>query len=220
MKNHASAETTSQIALIGPDTGAIAPGLRLDGLLTPAVYEDLRVLARRWLSQERSGHVLQTTALAHEAFLRLLGDRGAAGSGDTQYLALASLAMRRILVDEARAARREKRGGDWTRVPMPAIADAAGGRSVDLADLDEAMARLEAHDARKCRVVEMRFFGGLSNARIAAALEVTERTVERDWQYARVWLFRDLNEGGRAARDADGAPHSEHSADQDGERPT
>jgi len=191
MKNHAtpqmnSAEQTS--------THAAARGATSDvlGAIPAEAYDDLRVLARRWLAREQPAQLLQTTALVHEAYLRLLGDRGAGSGGPDHYLALASMAMRRILVDEARAARRGKRGAGWTQVPLGTLETTSADTHVDLSDLDEAMTRLMAHDERKCRVVEMRFFGGLSNARIASALGITERTVERDWQYARAWLYREL----------------------------
>lgn len=158
----------------------------------PAIYDDLRVLARSLLRRDRPGHVLQTTALVHEAFLRFARSRIPDLKGRTHCLALGALAMRHILVEEARLAGRRKRGGDWTRVPLETLQVAQTTGSVDLIALDDALTRLAQHDERKARIVEMRYFGGLSNAEIAGALNIVERTVERDWRYARAWLFREL----------------------------
>lgn len=165
----------------------------------PAIYDDLRVLARSMLRRDRPGHVLQTTALVHEAFLRFARSCTPDLKGRTHCLALGALAMRHILVEEARRSGRRKRGGNWARVPLESLEVARKGDSVDLIELDEALTRLAQHDERKARVVEMRYFGGLSNAEIAGALNITERTVERDWRYARAWLFRELMDCGTAS---------------------
>lgn len=166
-----------------------------DGLVS-TLYGELRQLARRQLARERSDHPLQTTALVHEAYLRLTRQGDAITESRTQCLAAASVAMRRILVEEARSIRRAKRGGDWSRVHLESLPGEAESTSVDLLALSEALEKLAAHDERKCMVVQMRFFAGLTQDEIAEALDLTTRTVERDWRYARAWLFRELSRDG------------------------
>jgi RNA polymerase sigma factor (TIGR02999 family) len=169
----------------------LRPQSAFDELVT-VLYGEFRRLARRHLQKERSDHPLQTTALAHEAYLRLA--RGGRGFGEsrTQCLAAAAVAMRHILVEEARSMKRVKRGGGWTRVQADNLACDSMSDSIDSLALTEALDRLAAHDERKCLVVQMRFFAGLTTEEIAETLGTTTRTVERDWRYARAWMFRAL----------------------------
>lgn len=158
----------------------------------PRLYDELRVVARRFLARENADHPFQTTVLVHEAYLRIAKADARFAASRTQCLASISLAMRRILVEEARAAAALKRGGDRQRVNIDTLAPAVGPASTEFLALHEALERLEAYDARKARVVEMRFFGGMSCEEVAEVLELTPRTVERDWQFARAWLYREL----------------------------
>jgi len=162
--------------------------------LIPLVYAELRVQARRQLSRERRNHTLQPTALVHEAFLRLAGQNRAQWQNRRQFFAVAAQTMRRVLVDHARAHAAAKRGQGKTLI---ALEDAPEpGRQpevdVDVLALDEALDRLAALDPRQARVVELRYFGGLSAEDTASALEVSLATVNRDWAMARAWLFRAL----------------------------
>lgn len=177
----------------------LLPEKALEALLASA-YADLRRLAGALASGEREGHTLQPTALVHEAYLRLRG--GDARVRDrAHFFALASSAIRRTLVDHARARAARKRGGDGgaRRVPLAGVArEAADERGAEeRLDLDEALARLRAEDPEKARVVELRFFAGLSTEETAALLGVTTRAVERRFAYARAFLYRELG-GGRS----------------------
>lgn len=172
-----------------------ADGGRASGELLPLVYEELKRLARHHLEAERVDHTLQATALVHEAYLRLIDQDRVQWRNRAHFLAIGAQAMRRILVDHARGRRRLKRGGgvDRQRLSLDqALELAAVEEQTDLLALDEAMDRLSAEHPDKVRVVEMRFFGGLSTDETAAVLGVTSRTVERHWQFARAWLFRAL----------------------------
>ena len=155
------------------------------------VYEELRRLAHHYMRGEREGHVLQTTALVNEACLRLLGLDGLQWRDRTHFFAMAATLMRRVLVDDARNRDRQKRGGQATLIPLDEGAPAPQ-RSVDVIALDEALERLEALDARQARVVELRFFGGLSVEETAAVLTVSPASVKRDWATAKLWLYREL----------------------------
>ena len=166
--------------------------------LLPLVHDELRRIAARHMRRERPGHTLQTSALVNEAYMKLVNQRQANWQNRLQFFGVAAQAMRRILLDHARSAGREKRGGGARAVSLDEAALAAG-RSEELLALDEALTQLEQFDARKCRVVEMRFFGGLSNEEIAAALDVSERTVEREWRKAKAWLHRAIEIGPGAA---------------------
>jgi RNA polymerase sigma factor (TIGR02999 family) len=164
--------------------------------LMPLVYDELRRLAHRYMSRERPGHTLQTTALVNEAYLRLVNWRGARWQNRAHFFAVAAQMMRRILVDFARDRQYLKRGGGALRVSLDKAASFTKSRSEDFVALDEALAALAEVDRRKGRVVEMRFFGGLSVKEVAEVLKVSEETVMRDWRLAKVWLLREL---GRAA---------------------
>jgi RNA polymerase sigma factor (TIGR02999 family) len=157
----------------------------------PLVYDELRSLAAGYLHRERRDHTLQPTALVNEAYLRLIDQRvGFASRG--HFLAIAATAMRRVLVNHARDRGRLKRGGAARRETLESGHTIVDEPDLDLAALDEAMERLAALDPRKVQVVEMRFFAGLSEEDVAAALGVSTRTVKRDWQIARAWLRREL----------------------------
>ena len=162
------------------------------------VYAELRRHAAAQLRRERAGHTLQPTALVHEAYIRLVGQHGANWQNRAQFLAVASQMMRRILVDRARARHAGKRGGYAARVSLTDAADVpAPDAGVDVLDLDAALDRLAALDARKSQIAELRFFGGLTLEETGHVLQVSAKTVERDWQVARAWLYRALS--GRAA---------------------
>ena len=160
--------------------------------LAPIVYDELRRLAASYLNRERADHTLQATALVHEAWMRLTNQREASWESRGHFLAIAATAMRRILANHARDRGRLKRGGDAVRVPIAEALDAADERGVDLAALDEALERLAAPDPRKARVVELRFYAGLTTEQAASALGVSTPTVKRDWDFARTWLMREM----------------------------
>ena len=158
--------------------------------LTPLVYEELHRLAHQHMRRERSGHTLQTSALVNEAYLRLVDQRNVHWQNRAHFFSIASRLMRRILVDHARAHTRAKRGGGALRVSLSEAAFVSQERAAELVALDEAMTKLAAFDQRKSQVVELRFFGGMSVEEIAAALDVSEGTVKRDWSTAKAWLKR------------------------------
>jgi RNA polymerase sigma-70 factor (ECF subfamily) len=163
--------------------------------LTPLVYAELRKLAHRYMNRERAGHTLQTTAVVHEAFLRLLGNPQENWQNRAHFYAISAQMMRRILVDYARANLRAKRGGQTTRVALEDIDAPVTEPALDpdLIALDAALEKLAEVDPRRSRVVELRFFGGLSVEEAAHVLHVSPDTVVRDWRVAKAWLFRYLN---------------------------
>ena len=163
----------------------------LDTLMT-LVFEQLRALARERMAAERPGHTLQPTALVHEACLRLAKQDRAQWRSRTQFVAVASEMMRRILIDHARGHAAAVRGGDRKRLTLHDSTYLLPGREVDLIDLDEALVKLAAFDERRSKVVELRFFGGLTNEEVAEALGVSKWTVIDDWELARAWLRREL----------------------------
>lgn len=159
------------------------------------VYDELRNVARNQLRSEREGHTLQPTALANEVYLKMLGQEHVEWQNRAHFFALASRAMRRILVDHARARLREKRGSGAEHVPLDAVTQTpARDPDTDLVALDDVLSRLKEQDPVKCQIVEMRYFVGLTNAEIAEVLGVSSRTVERQWRYAKAWLFRALQD--------------------------
>lgn len=162
--------------------------------LMPLVYDELRRLARTFLARERGGHTLQPTALVHEAYVRLVDQTRVNWQNRAHFYGIASSMMRRVLIDHARAHVTEKRGGAAVRLSIDDVDIPVGQRAAGLLALDEALERLAQMDGRKCKVVEMRFFGGMSDEEIAEALSVTTRTVLRDWKTARLWLFRELSQ--------------------------
>lgn len=165
-----------------------------DRLIT-VVYQDLRRRAAGQLRRERRGHSLEPTALVHEAYMRLVDQKRAVWQNRGQFFGVACQMMRRILVDRARAHRMAKRSGQWARVTLHDAARPTPPIDVDVLDLDAALIRLAAFDARKSRLAELRFFGGLSLHEIAETLGISIATAERDWQAARAWLLKELRRG-------------------------
>jgi len=163
--------------------------------LLSLVYDELRKIAGQYLKKEKSDHTLQPTALVHEAYIRLIDQRQVDWSNRAQFIGLAAVMMRRILVNHARDRIAAKRGGSAERVPLTIVAELIGAPEVDLLGLDEALDRLAALDGRKSQIVELKFFGGLTMDEIAATLGVSRATVERDWTFARAWLYRAIAGG-------------------------
>lgn len=160
--------------------------------LMPLVYDELRRLAHRYMSNERPGHTLQTTALVNEAYLRLVNWKEVQWQNRAHFFGVSAQMMRRILVDFARDRQYLKRGGGAMQVSLSDASSFAECRAADLVALDEALTALTKQDERKGQVVEMRFFGGLSIKEVAEVLKVSEETVMRDWRLAKVWLLREL----------------------------
>ena len=164
--------------------------------LMPLVHQELRRLAHNFMRQERPGHVLQTTALVNEAYLRLIDSSQVQWQSRAHFFAVAGQLMRRILVDAARERQSQKRGGEWIRVSLAAATLCPHQADSALIALDEALNTLGVMDKRKSDIVIMRFFGGLSVNETAAVLNVSADTVMRDWQLAKIWLYRELLNGG------------------------
>jgi len=162
--------------------------------LSPLINQELHRLAKRYMANERQGHLLQPTALVNEAWLRLIDWRNVEWQNRAHFFGLAAQIMRRILVDFARAQQSEKRGGDEIQVSLSEAADVAQERSAGLVVLDDALQTLEQLDPRQARVVELRYFAGLGLEETAEALKVSVGTVRRDWSLARAWLFRELSQ--------------------------
>jgi RNA polymerase sigma factor (TIGR02999 family) len=166
----------------------------LDKLL-PVVYQELRRLAQHYLRQERPDHTLQATALVHEAYLKLIDTRNVEWQNRAHFFAVAAQVMRHILVDMARERRAQKRGGGL-KLPLEEAMGLPGeGGDVNLLALDEALGRLAEIDPQQSRVIELRYFGGLSVEETAKALGVSPRTVKREWRVARAWLHREMRQG-------------------------
>ena len=161
-------------------------------LLMPLVYDELRRLAQSHLRAERPGHTLQGTALVHEAYLRLIDQKNVKWQSRAHFFALASQMIRRILVDHARAAHAEKRGAGAQNLALDEALGIAGKNDVDVIALDDALTGLAKIDPDQARIVELRFFGGLSIEETAAAVGLSTATVNREWSAARAWLFREI----------------------------
>ena len=161
--------------------------------LIPLVYNELHRLAHRYMGRERSAHTLQSTALVHEAYERLINLKDMDWKNRAHFFAVSAQVMRRILVDYARSRRYSKRGGEWRQVPLNEAVAVFRDNRTDIVALDDALQTLAGIDPRKNRVVEMRFFGGLSIKETAEVLNVSEETVLRDWRLAKVWLLRQLS---------------------------
>ena len=161
--------------------------------LLPLVYRELRKLAHQHLNRERPGHTLQTTDLVHEAYLKLVNQKGTQWQNRAQFFGIAAQLMRRILVDRARHNRRAKRGGGLAALSIDQETLAAPKSPVDLVALDEALTTLATADQRKAKIVELRFFGGLSVEETADFLKISPITVMRDWKMAKAWLHKTLS---------------------------
>jgi RNA polymerase sigma factor (TIGR02999 family) len=166
--------------------------------LVAIVYDELRRMARRHMARQSPGHTLQTTALIHEAYMRLVDLKDVAWQDRSHFFAVAARAMRHVLVDYARSRRAAKRGGKLRLVSLDEAATICEERAAEVVALDDALENLAAFDSRKCQVVELRYFGGLSVDETAEVLGVSPETVARDWRIARTWLHRELS---RAAVD-------------------
>ncbi len=160
--------------------------------LLPLVEAELRRLARGYMARERRGHTLQTTALINEAFLRLVEAKGLRWQDRAHFIGISARLMRRVLVDHARARGSRKRGGSAQRVTLDEALAVSPALNLDLLALDRALEALAAVDARKARVIELRFFGGLSAEETAEVLHVSTDTVKRDWRLAKLWLLREM----------------------------
>jgi RNA polymerase sigma-70 factor, ECF subfamily len=163
--------------------------------LVPLVYDQLKKLARQYMRRERADHTLQTTALVHEAYLKLVGQHSPHWQGRDQFFGTAAQLMRRILIDHARSHLRKKRGGTNVMLPLEEALAFTPEHSEDLLKLDEALDRLSKLDPRQGRIVELRFFGGLSVEETSRLLNVSPITVKRDWAMAKVWLYGELRPG-------------------------
>jgi len=169
--------------------------------LTPLVYAELRRLAERYMRRERPGHPLQTTALVNEAYVRLVDLQQVQWQNRAHFFGIAAQLMRHILVDFARARRRAERGGFKQQVSLEEAAVVSKERSADFIALDDALKSLAEIDPRRSRMVELRFFGGLSVEETAEALNVSQRTVMREWSLARDWLYRELSKEKKSGQD-------------------
>ncbi|HUB24649.1 MAG TPA: ECF-type sigma factor [Tepidisphaeraceae bacterium] len=160
--------------------------------LLPLVYDELRKLAAHRMNSERADHTLEATALVHEAYMRLVGDQDVQWANRAHFFAAAAEAMRRILIEHARAKQGPQRGGDRRKMPMDVLDLAIADDPEQIVALDEAICRLEEQDADAARVVRLRFYAGLSVEETAAAMNISDRTVKREWAFARAFLFRKL----------------------------
>jgi RNA polymerase sigma factor (TIGR02999 family) len=182
--------TTADVTRLLNDAAAGHPVATQD--LFQAVYDQLRQIARQRMAQERPDHTLQPTALVHEVYLRLVGRQPIHWPTRVHFFAAAAQAMRRILIEQARKRGRIKRGGGRPCLPMSVLDLTTEENPAEILALDEAIRRLEEQDARMAQVVRLRFFAGLSVQDTASALELSERTVKREWMFARAWLYRAL----------------------------
>lgn len=160
--------------------------------LLPLIYKSLQKIAHHHLNRERGSHTLQTTALVHEAYLKLIDQNSVHWQNRSHFFAIASQAMRRILIDHARKQVADKRGGEGQKISLEDIDVASINPDKNLIALDEALTELEKFDSQQSRIVEMRYFGGLTVEETAAVLEISPRTVHREWAMARAWLYRNL----------------------------
>lgn len=180
-------DNVSQATQILGGAGTTDPSV-IAAQLLPLVYGELRGLAARYLRHERKGHTLDPTALVHEAFMRLVDQSRVDWQGKTHFFAVSAEAMRRILIDHARARKRFKRGKDWRRVAFDQVVSELAILETDIVDFRDALQTLSALDERQAKVVELRLFAGLSMEEISTVLGVSKRTVEGDWMHAKAWL--------------------------------
>ena len=160
--------------------------------LMPLVYDELRRLARGYLQRERADHTLQATGLVHEAYLRLVDQKTTTWQNRAHFFGVAAQLMRRILVDHARRHRTEKRGGEWTKVEFDEALAPSATRGLDVIALDDALQDLAKLNPQHSQIVELRFFGGMTTEELAEVLDVSPRTVQREWRMARAWLRRQI----------------------------
>lgn len=186
MQNLARQDVTALLGQLAKGDDAAA------SRLIPIVYDELRRLAAGYMRRERQDHTLQPTALVHEAYLKLIEQRVVNWQGRAHFFGIAAQTMRRILIDHARAHLRDKRGGGMIPVPLDEALAFSPEQSSDLVRLDASMERLAKLDPRQSRIVEMRFFGGLTVEQIAAIMNVSPKTVKRDWSMAKAWLHGDM----------------------------
>lgn len=172
---------------------AVSGGGRTDELLE-RMYGEMRSVADRLMSGERAHHTLQPTALVHEAYLRLLGGDNVRSMDRLQFLDAAAVSMRRILIDHARGRGAEKRGGAWDRVTLQGMTEDEAGEEFDVVRLHQALEKLEALDPRQAKIVELRFFAGMTGQEIADHLDVSRNTVVRELTFSRAWLERELSD--------------------------
>ena len=165
--------------------------------LMPLVYDELRRMAQRYMGQQPTGHTLQTTALIHEAYMRLVGGEEKRWENRAHFFGVAAQAMRHILMDYARTQNRAKRGGGARAVSLDEALTFCAERSAELVVLDDALTELAKLDERQSKVVELRFFGGLTEEEVAEVLKVSPRTVSGDWSLARSWLLRELSKSSK-----------------------
>lgn len=160
--------------------------------LLPLVYEELRSLAAAFMRAERTGHTLQPTAIVHEAYMRLVQSQNMQWTNRAHFMAVAAGAIRRVLIDHARRTNAQKRGGERQRVALADDARVAKAPDVDLLDLNDALDRLAAMNPRQSRLVELRFFGGLTNEEVAGVMGLSRATISDEWAFARAWLAKEL----------------------------
>jgi RNA polymerase sigma factor (TIGR02999 family) len=163
--------------------------------LMPVVHDELRRMAHRYMNRERKGHTLQTTALVNEVYLKLIDQRHVSWQNRAHFFAVAAKLMRRILVDYARSRQYAKREGEQHKVELEEAVQVSRERSAELIAVDDALMSLEMIDARKAKVVELRFFGGLTFEETAEEAQTSHATIERDWTTARAWLYREISKG-------------------------
>ena len=189
--------TPSRAAMTTLLTAATTGDAKATDKLMTVVYAELRRLAAHYLRGERPDHTLQPTALVNEAYLQLIDQKGHRWQNRAHFIGVAAQLMRRILVDHARAHGALKRGGQQAKVPLDEAFVMSAERSDELLAVDEALTRLATHDPQQSKVVELRFFGGLSVEETAEALGISPATVKRDWNVARAWLYRELDKSAR-----------------------
>lgn len=160
--------------------------------MLPLIYDELRKVARAFVARERCSHTLQATALVHEAYLRLVDQRQVDWRNRAQFVAIAAVMMRRILVTHARGRAANKRGGDAQRVSLSFACDIGDASDIDVLALHDALEKLERLDPRKSRVVELKFFGGMTTAEIAEVMQLSVATIEREWSFSRAWLYEAI----------------------------